>query len=64
VQRSWNTRELPITSALLLVTNMLPDGVTAMEDDRIMNDVVLSDVRVSPALTKDLVPVLGTGDKT
>lgn len=51
MNRSW--RNLLGATAWLLVTGLLSGGVTAEDDYRITNEVVLSDVRVSPMKVRD-----------
>ncbi|WP_445505353.1 hypothetical protein [Microvirga sp. G4-2] len=51
MDRSWRNLRLVVVSALSLATGILSEDVRAEEDYRITNEVVLSDVRVSPAKT-------------
>lgn len=49
MNRSWRNLRLVVVSALSLAAAVLSEGVRAEEDYRITNEVVLSDVHVSPA---------------
>jgi hypothetical protein len=51
MNRFMRTLQLVAASVLLLVTSPLSSGVRAEEEYRITNDVVLTNVRVSPAKT-------------
>lgn len=51
MDRFWKSLRLVVASALCLAIGMLSEDVRAEEDYRITNEVVLSDVRVSPAKT-------------
>jgi hypothetical protein len=51
MDRSWRSLRLVLVSALSLATGILSEDVRAEEDYRITNEVVLSDVHVSPAKT-------------
>ncbi|MEZ0167320.1 hypothetical protein [Microvirga sp. TS319] len=51
MDRSWRNLRLVVVSVLSLATSILSEDVRAEEDYRITNEVVLSDVRVSPAKT-------------
>lgn len=51
MDRSWRNLRLDVVSALSLATGILSEGVRAEEDSRTTNEVVLSDLRVSPAPT-------------
>jgi hypothetical protein len=49
MNRFWKSRRSLLALTLLFVTGPLAENARAMEDYRITNDVVLSDVRVLPA---------------
>jgi len=57
MDRFWRSLRLVVAFALSLATGMLSGGARAEEDYRITNEVVLMDVRVSPARTGDRVQI-------